>query len=385
MPTRFAWSKQHDVSTGTPSKRRRTSRAEQEQNPCESSPGVQNTQAGEVPQPATSSSVVLEVENWMLKKEIKRLEAEVEKNSRRFAFSQISGDDKLVQYYTSLPSASIFRTLVTYVSLCEFGYHRFAVTNLPLEDQILLVLMRLRHNFGNVDLATRFAISVGTVSNIFRTFVALFAKALYEPVLGGKMPGREKNMTELPAPFEKFKNCRSILDCTELRMEVPDATTAKSSTYSAYKSYNTFKVMVGAAPNGVINYVSPVYGGNASDRHIVQDSGILKEFVTGDLIIADKGFAMKDIVPEGVEVNTPAFLFNTQFTKHEVIHNREVAEARIHIERAIARLKLYKILDSVPAQYRDIIDKIVRACAILTTLQPRIIASHRLQNRAHSD
>ena len=76
-------------------------------------------------------------------------------------------------------------------------------------------------------------------------------------------------------------------------MKVPDAIRKKSDTYSAYKSYNTFKVMIGVAPNGVINYVSPVYGGNASDRHIVQRSGILKEFVTGELIVADNLNASK--------------------------------------------------------------------------------------------
>ena len=390
MPTRFAWNtRQQDDTSDVPSKRRRASAPDGGHGAGETAVGdpraVGDAHADEVPRPtaAISSRVVLEVENSMLKAEVKKLEAEVANSARRFTFRQISGDDKLVQYYTSLPSASLFRTLVTYVGMCKFDYHRFAVANMPLEDQLLMVLMKLRHNFGNVDMATRFAVSVGTVSNIFRTFVSLFAKALFEPVLAGKMPSREKNMTELPASFQKFKNCRSILDCTELRMEVPDSTREKSSTYSAYKSYNTFKVMIGVAPNGVINYVSPVYGGNASDRHIVQTSGILEEFVTGDLIIADKGFPVKDIVPEGVEVNTPAYLFNPQFTKHEVMHNREVAEARIHVERAIARLKLYEILDCIPAQHRDIIDSIVRACAILTTLQPRIIASHRLQNLAN--
>ena len=86
-----------------------------------------------------------------------------------------------------MPSASLFQTLVTYVSMCDFDYHRFTIANIALEDQLLMVLMKLRHNFGNVDLSTRFAISV---SNIFRTFVTLFADALFEPILGGKMPSR---------------------------------------------------------------------------------------------------------------------------------------------------------------------------------------------------
>ena len=52
-------------------------------------------------------------------------------------------------------------------------------------------------------------------------------------------------------------------------------------------------------------------------------------------------FQVKDIITEVVEMITPASLFNTQFTKCEVIHNREMAEAQIHDERAIARLQLF--------------------------------------------
>ena len=87
--------------------------------------------------------------------------------------------------------------------------------------------------------------------------------------------------------------------------------------------------MISVAPNDV-NYVSPVYGANASDRHIVQTSGILKNFVKVDSIIANKGFPRKDTITEVVEMITPANLFNQQFTKCEVIHNREMAEAQIH-------------------------------------------------------
>ena len=51
---------------------------------------------------------------------MKKLKAEVANNAMRLKFRQISGEDKLLQYYTALPFAPIFRTLVTYVSPCEF-------------------------------------------------------------------------------------------------------------------------------------------------------------------------------------------------------------------------------------------------------------------------
>ena len=48
----------------------------------------------------------------------------------------------------------------------------------------------------------------------------------------------------------------------------------------------TLSVMVGVAPNGTVNFVSDVYGGNASDKHIVETSGLLEQLAAGDLILA---------------------------------------------------------------------------------------------------
>jgi len=75
-------------------------------------------------------------------------------------------------------------------------------------------------------------------------------------------------------------------------------------------------------------------------------------------------------------LNLPAFLSGkTQFTKEEAIFSRKVAGCRIHVERAIQRLKTYKILDYVNTPLRPFIDKIVQVCAVLVNLQSPIIAN----------
>ena len=56
----------------------------------------------------------------------------------------------------------------------------------------------------------------------------------------------------MPASFQKFPNCRTTVDCTEISIQIPDSTNNKSSTYTAYKARNTLKVMVGVAPNGTV-------------------------------------------------------------------------------------------------------------------------------------
>ena len=62
---------------------------------------------------------------------------------------------------------------------------------------------------------------------------------------------------------------------------------------------NSFKVLTEVAPNGVLTYISNLYPGSISDKEIVQQSGFLQRFLPGDLILADKGFLIQDIVPDG--------------------------------------------------------------------------------------
>ena len=64
----------------------------------------------------------------------------------------------------------------------------------------------------------------------------------------------------------------------------------KSGWVFKYKINHTIKVLVVIAPNGVITWVSNSYPGSTSDKAIVEHCDILKEFQSGDLILADKGF-----------------------------------------------------------------------------------------------
>ena len=59
--------------------------------------------------------------------------------------------------------------------------------------------------------------------------------------------------------------------------------------------------------------------------------------------MADRGFAIKDMLKElGAELNLPPFL--KQFSAEEVSKGHSIASLRIHVERAIGRVKTYKIV-----------------------------------------
>ena len=173
------------------------------------------------------------------------------------------------------------------------------------------------------------------------------------------IPSRYKNKSCAPSSFSLFGNCRVIIDCTDVEIATPRLMSLQNATYSSYRGMNSFKAIVGVAPNGVITYVSKLFPGSVSDKLIVEHSGILKQFVTGDLVIADRGFLIQDIVPDGVAVNIPPFLNNGKFTSSEVKATKSIAKCRIHVERANARIKDFKILTFIPSWLRGHADKLV--------------------------
>jgi len=281
----------------------------------------------------------------------------------------------MVVHYTGL-TVDMFTILNN--SCCRFKFsctEGWKVDSLSTADQLLMTLMKLRGNFTHADLGFRFGVSRATVSNIVKTWICVLHEILYKGVLvANGIPSVDKNKTCLPTCFSTFSGCRIILDCTEVQCAIPNNSMAQQrQTFSAYKQRNTFKVLVGVAPNGVITFISSLYPGSTSDKSIVAHSGVLEQMVPGDMIMADKGFVMQDLLPSGVSLNVPPFLKNHRFTKEEAQLTTTIARARIHVERAIARIKTHHILRFIPKHYRNLATKIFQVCACLVNMQAPIL------------
>jgi hypothetical protein len=62
---------------------------------------------------------------------------------------------------------------------------------------------------------------------------------------------------------------------------------------------HTAKFLIGTTPGGVIVFISPAYPGCTTDKEIVAATGIVDQLNTGDNLMADKGFLIDDMLPEG--------------------------------------------------------------------------------------
>ena len=180
-----------------------------------------------------------------------------------------------------------------------------------------------------------------------------------------------------------------VIDCFGLFVDKPTNLMARAQTYSNYKHHNTVKVLIGITPQGTISFVSEAWGGRTSDKFLTGNCGILKNLLSGDLVLADRGFTIQEEVwYYGAKLHIPAFTKGkSQHDRVEIEETRKIARVHIHVERVIGLLRQkYIILKSIlPIDYlmcnsnKDdgqnipLIDRILRGCSALVNLCPPII------------
>jgi hypothetical protein len=109
--------------------------------------------------------------------------------------------------------------------------------------------------------------------------------------------------------LKKYKNIRCIIDCTEVFVQQSRNFDKQGNCYSSYKGHTTYKFLIATAPNGAIVFVSDAFEGSISDRDIVMKSGFLDYLDSGDVIMADRGFALDDLLmTTGASLVIPPFL-----------------------------------------------------------------------------
>jgi len=170
-----------------------------------------------------------------------------------------------------------------------------------------------------------------------------------------------------------YPTTRVIIDATEVYIEKPSLPDLQQMTFSNYKNNNTFKGLIGISRSGAITFVSSLFSGSISDKELTRQSGILALLEKGDSIMADRGFDIEvDLIPLGVKLNIPPFLKGkTQLSEKEMVETRRIASVRIHVERAMERIKNYHIFDKhIPSSSTDLANQIFFVCSVLSNFWP---------------
>jgi len=181
----------------------------------------------------------------------------------------------------------------------------------------------------------------------------------------------------MPQMFRNlYPTTRCIIDATEVFIEKPRNPSAQQLTFSNYKNCNTFKVLIAISPAGAVSFVSDLYGGNISDKHLTAVFGLLDLLEEGDDVMADRGFTINDLLePINVTLNIPPRVEDPsgQLTEQDRVETRRIASVRVHVERAIGRIKNYHILHLIPNFMHSNANQLFFVCAFLSNFQPSLI------------
>ena len=242
---------------------------------------------------------------------------------------------------------------------------------LSRESKLLLVLIKLKLGLPYAALGAFFNVCESGASACFNETLPLLFSVAKEGIVWFD---REMIKARMPKAFKSyFPNTRAIIDCSEIQCQRAPKVRQRVLSYSSYKSRFTVKFLVAIAPSGEITFVSPTYGGRATDTEITVNSGFLDLLEEGDIVMADKGFPTieRDVNRSGGILVIPPFKSGKlQFTEAQNRTGYEIAAVRVHVERAIERLKRFEMLNFVTIQNMRHIDQILVIVCFLNNLFP---------------
>ena len=129
------------------------------------------------------------------------------------------------------------------------------------------------------------------------------------------------------------------------------------------------KFLIAITLNGAVSWLSPLYGGQVSDIHIVRDSGFLGILEPFDPVMADRGFKIKtELAMKQCNLAIPpSAAEGAQMLSNDVKETSNIANVRIYVEQAIGRLKDFRILKLQQTLLH--LPIILYVCAALTNLK----------------
>lgn len=199
---------------------------------------------------------------------------------------------------------------------------------------------------------------IGTIASCMKHFVRWFPP--------------ESVFCKLPVSFmARYSNVYIIIDTFEIEVKAPQDAFDQSETFSAYKSCNTAKYLVGITPDGTIMYVSKGYVGRNSDKQVTVHSDFVEHLPKGKAVMADRGF--KSLEPllhaHGCKLIRPSVNKGEPLSKELSKLGQVIASLRIHVERAIGRIREFRMLNihsAIPGSMMSFLDDaVIIACALV--------------------
>lgn len=242
-------------------------------------------------------------------------------------------------------------------------------TNISASN-ILMCFKKIRLNNPFRELADDFSISPTYASKMFLKNIPVLASVMRPFIVDLNETAIKRN---LPMAFRhKYNKVSCIIDCLEIEIQKPSNSIHQALSWSEYKKANTIKYLVSCTPNGLVNFISPGYGGRITDTCLVETCNFNKCLKPGMWIMADRGFKHVEtyLLNDGVRlVRPPSVGKGTKLSKSEARETKQIASLRIHVERVIRRLREFNMLKPHACLNHNLVkvldDVITIACGLI--------------------
>lgn len=204
---------------------------------------------------------------------------------------------------------------------------------LSLYQEVVIVLIYLRHNVAHEVVGQMFGVSADTSENLFHEIV---------PVVRELCPANrydaEKRWKKGEPSWTPEEVDHVLIDTFETSVPRPSKEPQQKRLYSGKKKRHTLKTQVVTDTTGEILDIDAGHRGPASDKTIFEQSEAGEQFPKatpqGDLgYQGAKGMTIPNKKPRGGAL-----------TPEQKEENRQKAKVRVHVEHAIRRIKGFKIV-----------------------------------------
>ena len=184
-------------------------------------------------------------------------------------------------------------------------------------------------------------------------------------------------------------NVMLTVDATNVVTQRPRTAYGQRESFSDYYGACCGKFEVCTGPDGMVLWVSPVFGGRASEKAIMQKSNFVEFYKSlaekcvdedgkqfAPAVMSDKGTRIDDLCKLlEAEYLTPPVVTDGRITYQDALRGETISRARAHVEAAIGKMKVCAILrGGITHRLAYLVDEIVYFCAFITHFYPRRVA-----------
>lgn len=207
-------------------------------------------------------------------------------------------------------------------------------SKLDEQEQIILMLVYLRHHLSFQILGLLFQVSESTAHNLFNYWQNIFQEELPPSLLEQV----KKSPEDREIIREELTNHELIVDSAEQEIERPSDYDTQKKHYSGKQKRHTFKNQFVVLPMGA-DIVDVVVGkpGPTSDINLCRQ--ILNKFASQQLFSGDKAYVGE------AQITTPSKKpKNGELTPKQKAENKTASSKRIFVEHVIRVVKIFKVV-----------------------------------------